>query len=150
MLPTMHPKILRIVKWTALVILCGVVLYGAAISVASHTYWGRLFLETSDISIWRPIEHRNQYKASVTFIENRMLTPATSKFCSIGEAQFALNNDRYSNDYGRRAMLGWVDAQNAFSAMIRRHFIVVFKRDNPTVVEHVKWDTGETWNNTFD
>jgi hypothetical protein len=66
-----------------------------------------------------------------------MLTPATAKFCLIGEAQFGSNNHRSGDDYGKGAMLGWVDAQNAFSAMIRRHFIVVFKRGNPTVVEQV-------------
>lgn len=145
-LTTIFPQIRRIVKWTALVILCGVLLYSAAISVASHTYWGRLFIQTHPeygLAIWRPIEHRTQYNASVKFIKDRMLTPATARFCSIGEAQFVFNNDRYSDTYGRRAMSGWVDAQNAFSAMIRRRFVIVFKNDNS--VDRVTWDTGETW-----
>jgi len=132
----------RVVRKAAVVILCAILLYSGLTFAAHRTYWGHLFLETYpafDI-FWRPIWHREQYDASIKFIEARMLTPATARFCPIGEAQFSSDSTS-----GKDAMAGWVDAQNPFSAMIRHHFLIVFSSTNHTEVDRVISDTGETW-----
>jgi hypothetical protein len=127
-----------------------IVLYFGASALAYRNYWVGLFWGT--YLPWLPkydiiegskqsIEKRDQYDAAVKFITGRMLTPSTAKFCSIDEEKFGLDES------GMKAMDGWVDAQNAFGAMIRSNFRAVFRRNQPTKIDHVRWagEDGQTW-----
>ena len=122
------------------------ILYFIAAGIAVRSYWGGLFWGT--YLSWLPaydivrgpqqtLRERAQYKAVVTFITQRILTPATARFCSIGEARFG--TDRAGNP----AMVGWVDAQNPFGAMIRSHFKAVFQKEAETVVLQVEWPSDD-------
>lgn len=134
-------------RWLVGGLLTVAVLYFAAAGIAVRSYWGGLFWGT--YLSWLPaydvikgpqqtFRERSQYRAAVAFITQRMLTPSTARFCSAGEARFGTDQD------GNPAMVGWVDAQNAFGAMIRSHFKAVFQKGGgETVVLRVEWPSDD-------
>ena len=140
----------RILKRISIALIGMAVLYFGATALAFRSYWAGLFWNTylSWLPIYDVIESpkhalakRAQYRAAEAFIRERMLTPSTAKFCSIDEAKFGSDEDR------RRVMVGWVDAQNPFGAMIRQHFTVVFLKDSGAEVDYVRWagEGGQVW-----
>jgi hypothetical protein len=118
------------------------ILYFTAAGIAVRSYWGGLFWHT--YLSWLPaydiirgpqqtLRERAQHKAAAAFITQRMLTPATARFCPISEARFGTDQS------GNPAMVCWVDAQNPFGATIRSYFKAVFRKEDEKVVLQVEW-----------
>jgi hypothetical protein len=57
------------------------------------------------------------YFYSEKFVEERLRAPSTAKFCDFKEARVSVDGgDSYT-------VVGWVDAQNGFGAMLRNNFV---------------------------
>lgn len=69
------------------------------------------------------------YVSSKQFVADTLKAPSTARFCSYDEARVTrLSGERYR-------VVGWVDSQNSFGAMLRSDFSCTLElRDN-----------GETW-----
>ena len=115
-------------KWIFIVAAVGV-FYLTASTLAHRNYWAGLFwseylvgLPAYDIidGPRQSIQNRLQYRAAIKFIEPRLLSPSTASFCPFSGSQFGSVGK--SN---QRAMVGCVDAQNTFGAMIRtsKHYL---------------------------
>jgi hypothetical protein len=127
------------------------ILYFSAVALEYRNYWAALFWDT--YLSWVPaydivkgpqesIKTRAQYKAATEFIRERSLTPLTAKFCPFAEAKFGTYPPSK-----REAMVGCVDMQNAYGALIRGHFTAVFQKDDSRAVELIKWagEDGAVW-----
>jgi len=126
------------------------VLYFGVAAVASRNSLVGLFFNV--YAPWIPLydviegprlalNHRAQYNSAVQFITGRMLTPSTAHFCALSDAKFG--TDDASNS---KVMIGWVDAQNGFGAMIRQHFEAFYGQDGMTVAEiHWAGERASAW-----
>lgn len=139
-----------VAKRVGIGVLAVLVLYFGVAAVASRSSLIGLFFST--YVSWVPLydlvdgprtalDRRARYNSAVDFITRRMLTPSTAHFCPLGEAKFG--TDDASNS---QVMVGWVDAQNAFGAMIRQHFEAFYGQDGTTVAEiHWAGERASVW-----
>lgn len=130
-------------KRIALALAATSVLYFSAVAVMERNYWAGMFWNT--YLSWIPaydvvkgpkqsLKIRAQYHAASEFITERSVTASTAKFCPFAKAEFGTLAVG-----GQDGMWAWVDMQNTFGAMIRSHFVAVFRKDNPRSVEYVQW-----------
>jgi hypothetical protein len=63
----------------------------------------------------------NAFFAAKSFVEKRLKAPSTAKWPYSGDENVRIN---YSWEKGNYIVLLWVDAQNAFGAMLRNNFLV--------------------------
>jgi hypothetical protein len=66
------------------------------------------------------------YVYAQVFVKHRLKAPSTAKFCGFSEANVVtLGGDSYQ-------VSGWVDAQNAFGAMLRNSFVCKLHKTGTT------------------
>lgn len=131
-----------------------VMLYLGGSSLITRNYWVGVFwgsylqwLPPYDIiNVSRQsYQQKAQYNSVIEFIRPRLRTASTATFCKFSEAKFGTQRDT-----ALTAMVGYVDAQNAFGAVIRSHFMATFEASSPTTVYGVHWldDEKEFWRNS--
>jgi hypothetical protein len=66
------------------------------------------------------------YFYSKEFVKEQLRAPSTAKFCDFDEARISSNG---ANSY---TVVGWVDAQNGFGAMLRNRFVCKLHKNGDT------------------
>lgn len=89
-----------------------------------------LYIRSSDSGMRtgpsRP-DHRTAYETCETLVKERLRAPSTAEFGGYGQA----NIERSGGETYR--IEGWVDAENAFGAMLRNTFVCSHDADSRTV-----------------
>ncbi len=99
----------------------------------------------SETSNPRKIYAREVIDVAEKAVKNRLRAPSTAKFPELfGEDGYkVVKTTSKSSDVDCVSVLGWVDSQNGFGAMLRSWFLVNLKRDSSRIwsIEHVSIDT---------
>jgi hypothetical protein len=133
----------RFGKWLILSVMATAGVYLAAGTLATRSHWPGLFWQVyldplPEIDVIktpeRILDKYAQYVAVSDFILSRSRTPSTAKFCPLAQVKW-----RPEGNTDSEMMVGWVDMQNEFGAVVRTHFVARFEKDHPRLVESIFW-----------